>query len=55
MIYRNLLCSKEEDIQTILNESGPKLLNNLEDKLSSNHESLVVHSLYVLSSIASGS
>jgi hypothetical protein len=55
MIYRNLLSNTELDIQTVIAEGGAAFLENIEKKLASKHESLVVHTLYVLSSIASGS
>lgn len=54
MIYRNLLSNTELDIQTVIAEGGAALLEKIEKTLASKHESLVVHTLYVLSSIASG-
>jgi len=55
MIYRNLLSNTELDIQTVIAEGGASFLEKIEKTLASKHESLVVHTLYVLSSIASGS
>lgn len=55
MMYRNLFCSGSYlDIQLVLTESGPELLEKLANILKNGSESLVVHTLYVLSSIASG-
>jgi hypothetical protein len=55
MMYRNLFCiGSYVDIQLVLTESGPELLNKLERKLHSRNETLLVNTLYVLSSIASG-
>lgn len=54
MIYRNLLSNTDQDIQGVLNEGGNQFLDKIEAKLNSPHETLVVHTLYVISSIASG-
>jgi hypothetical protein len=54
MIFRNLLQKEDKDIQTVLDKSGPEFLDIIEETLSSQEESLVVNTIYVLSCIASG-
>ncbi|CDW81757.1 armadillo repeat-containing protein [Stylonychia lemnae] len=54
MIYRNLLHQTEQDIQQVLSDGGDEFLAKLETKLDDKNQAIVLHSLYILSSIASG-
>lgn len=42
MIYRNLLSTGEDDIQNVLSESGPTLLNKFVSNLKSKETTIVV-------------
>jgi hypothetical protein len=55
MCYRNLLHKTEDDVITVLNERGDELLEKLKEKLDSPIPTIVSHTIYVISSIASGS
>ena len=54
MIFRNLLQKLDTDIQEVLDNSGPRFLEIIENLLKSSEESLIDNTLYVLSCIASG-
>jgi hypothetical protein len=54
MIYRNLLCSGEAEIQQVLDHSGEDFLRKIADKIGSKNEMIAMHSIYVVSCIASG-
>jgi len=55
MIYRNLLQKTHQDVQTVLNEGGEDFLKRLEEVLYlKERRKVIVHVLYVISSIASG-
>lgn len=54
MIFRNLLQKEDNDIQAVLDQSGPEFLSILEELLQSREESIIINTLYVLSCIASG-
>ena len=55
MSYRNLLHKTEDDITTVLAEGGEPFLTKIEEKLKSPYASIQTQTIYVLSSIASGS
>ncbi len=54
MVFRNLFHGTNEDIQQVLSDAGEAFLSKLEEKLNCPNTSTVMHTLYVMSSVASG-